>query len=536
MLNPSSISHGLPGGEDVLVSVGYSTPPVDVSRVLAAHKRLMAGSSRASRRLVQQAPAAIRAQRPVYLLAAAMTRLRRLRPRGWAAYSSDRVLAALVVSADWRSGARSRPGRTDTAVLAGVSTRTVVRQWRVLEAAGLIERATDGTRLSSADHDALVDTGAMCTCGMSAAEAAAWRCDHPGQATCRRRDRAEFFIVSPARMGLTDEDITEEALKEATELLAQLGLADPRKPRRNPRAAFDATEATEEATGSATRVEEDDPWAHSEAGEHDIEAFDSDPWAGTVDPDTGEPLTPHHAAPANSPLSTRVTPSRQGTSTSHPPVICGYSYAPITDGSRKSKKTVRSGIDRTATRQARRRQRQKQAPELVEIAFRLRCDARLPQLRRAPIRLLAQAVKPYVDPTVDPGQSAKAIVNAVQVAVKARIERWGHYAVPYVPKRPVAWLTALLGEHWEQDSNSPSPSADRGSRPPGDQSQVSSVSGDHERTAEHREAMVALAELEAAEAAQRRADRAARHSSGGISSHGRAALAHMRSLLSDKRG
>ena len=145
--------------------------------------------------LVVQAVAARRADLPTAWLAVVMYYLDLHRPAG--ASRSDardnalQLAAVLAVSADWRSGRRSRPGRQVAAALLGLAERTITRHLALLEQHGLVERQGEGELLNAEQR----------------AEAAADEDVSPDQQQ-RWTNRAEWILRVPAWV----REITDEQL------------------------------------------------------------------------------------------------------------------------------------------------------------------------------------------------------------------------------------------------------------------------------------------------------------------------------------
>lgn len=128
--------------------------------------------------------------RPVALLAAWLCAFDKAQPAGKST-TTDRLAALMVVRADWRSGQRSRPGRSESAALLGVSERTVIRHWRLLERLGLITRTAAGRHLARDEITALE----------------------------RRCNRAEWTCLMPPQVSATD---AQPYLQDADKLLQTL--------------------------------------------------------------------------------------------------------------------------------------------------------------------------------------------------------------------------------------------------------------------------------------------------------------------------
>jgi DNA-binding transcriptional ArsR family regulator len=167
--------------------------------------------------LVVQAVAARRADRPTAWLALVMFYLDLHRPAG--ASRSDardnavQLAAVLAVSADWRSGRRSRPGRQVAAGLLGLAERTITRHLALLEHHGLVERQGEGELLNAERR----------------AEAAAEEDASPDQQQ-RWTNRAEWILRIPAWV----REITDEQLWPYVERAAAMldELAGPARGRR----------------------------------------------------------------------------------------------------------------------------------------------------------------------------------------------------------------------------------------------------------------------------------------------------------------
>jgi hypothetical protein len=152
-------------------------------------------------RLRTQARAAARAGRPVAWLALVLYRLAAERPKG-ASKTTGQVAALMVASADFRSGARTRPGRAQSAGMLGVSDRTVERHWRIIE----------GT-----DAAVLTEPGDL----LSADERAEVAADP--EERDRWRDRQEWRLVIPGWVAELPTDVDMAPYeRQARQLLAEI--------------------------------------------------------------------------------------------------------------------------------------------------------------------------------------------------------------------------------------------------------------------------------------------------------------------------
>lgn len=179
-------------------------------------KTLLAGRARPvlpsaiGRQIPRLAAAALSAGRPVAALAAGLAHLAQTHPKGYTAKTTDPLLTYMIVSADWRSGRRARPGKRDAALALRRCEDSVRRHWRILEAARLLTETEYGAHLTAEEHAA----SGVCRCNGEEG-----RTLGPGERWCRRRDRAEWTVVMPAH-------ITEKAaapyVARAVELLTAL--------------------------------------------------------------------------------------------------------------------------------------------------------------------------------------------------------------------------------------------------------------------------------------------------------------------------
>lgn len=163
------------------------------------------------RRIRRLAAAAIRARRPIDLVAANLARLDWAAPQGRTGKTTDRLLTLMAVDADWRSGHRSSPGKAAAAVILGRSPESIRRHWRIMESAGCQEATDYGSHLSTSEHD---ESG-VCRCHGAARgrELAA------GDRWCYWRTRNEWTITMPSWM---TAEILEEYRPRALALLEEL--------------------------------------------------------------------------------------------------------------------------------------------------------------------------------------------------------------------------------------------------------------------------------------------------------------------------
>lgn len=141
----------------------------------------------------RHAGVALRRGRPVAWLTLVLYGLAVRAPKGVSG-TTGVVAALMAISADFASGRRARPGRRNTAELVNVVERTVERQWRLIEALGVLKVVALGAHLDVAQREA----SAVCEQGE----------DCPGPETCsmgpecpvemRWRDRREWDLVLPA--------------------------------------------------------------------------------------------------------------------------------------------------------------------------------------------------------------------------------------------------------------------------------------------------------------------------------------------------
>lgn len=401
-----------------------SWPHIDWSDVLTNSAARPAGAvpgprePLAVRRLRSMARTAAEVDGAAARLAAGLFQLRQARPRYYCG-STDRALALMVASADWRSGKRARPGLEDTAAVLGCSTRTVTRQWEVIVTGGAAVRTVQGGRISLDEHERLVAQGAVCFHGLGRKAAAEEirRARAEGLPTCRLRDRAEFDVKGAAALGLTTDEITMELLEEAASLLAEVS----------------------ESSSQATESDEDQGEALGTSEDQSANITVPDPETKPVPRAPDAPECPHRD---------RVYPSTGGSSLKHP---SDRTYHPCVPPGLGGDHRIASK-KRRSTRQERRlqnwRARQELPAEAVAIARALipaasERGAKLPQLRGVPVHVLAQALVPLL---AHEGLTAENAHQLVQHAVAVRNVKMGYYYPPLEPKKPVRWVIRLLKE------------------------------------------------------------------------------------------
>lgn len=396
----------------------------------------------AVRRLPRLAAAAIRAHRPVDLLAANLAQLDWAAPKGRTAKTTDRLLTVMVVDADWRSGRRSSPGKNDAAVAIGRSPESVRRHSRLLEAAGCARLTDFGSHLTTGEHD---ESG-VCRChgaddGRTLAEGERW---------CHWRTRNEWTVVMP--VGITEE-ILAEYRPYALQLLRALAGAAAAEPVVVADADAGIVWPLDMADLDADAPPaEDEPAPIAEGQDHEP-GVPVDWWMQLPEPpaETPVPVAPVDKTPSSQRF---LAPSTGGGPMLLASAECNYSYIRLSPKKSKSDAASRrqqlQEIPRTRDKSNPRIPGRPANPAGLTLARELRARARNPRIDSAlpwlgrgrdAAALAAAAAK-----RAEAGWTARDIELEIRAVEEARRDRIPNYVPPKFPRQPVRYFAQALAE------------------------------------------------------------------------------------------
>lgn len=343
-------------------------------------------------RVRRQAAAALNRPRVTWWLALVLYGLRTYAPKGTSA-TTARAAALMAVNADFGSGARCRPGKTQSAELLNVSPRTIQRHWRILEDLEVAHFTCAGRYLDAQER----------------ADIAA----DPNEQT-RWRNRQEWTLIPPPWVSAIPETarpVLEDCRSQAEALLEELTTVVRVKPLRGA-----AKRSHDAATGGGPRP---------------VNRAKPRPLP-TPEPDTTRPVD--NRPPSRSGSRGRVSPSVRGSrSTSY---VTDIQWFPCR---RAKARTPHTGASRSSTKGGARPGGDgagRQLPrEAVQLAHAVLARGRMPWLVHAPRPLVVSILRRFASA----GWTARDIEAATAQRLADR-----DYTMPASPFAPAAYLRWLL--------------------------------------------------------------------------------------------